>query len=291
MPLKRKIGKTRGANKATSRSSRAGLLFPVERVGRYLKQRKFAERIEADASVYLAAVLEYLSAKVLGLAGNATKDNHKKKIILLRHIQFAFTKDVELNRFYKFYFYNLCRFESKRIEFMDNLAKEKSDYIKRPISAFFYYQKDRRESLKREQPSLDSRQIVSKMSEEWNTMNDNQRIPFKKLADSDRARYKREKMKYNVESGKQLNVETHVFKNFNFEDEELKVENRYAFDSEGFHSKNNINQNDVLKIIKTETKENEALNREKFEENFLQMKRKPDKNLKTMKSLLSNITY
>ena len=90
-------GKTAGATKAVSRSSRAGLQFPVGRIARYLKQGKYAERVGAGAPVYLAAVLEYLAAEVLELAGNAAKDNKKTRIIP-RHIQLAVRNDEELNK-------------------------------------------------------------------------------------------------------------------------------------------------------------------------------------------------
>ena len=75
-----------GAKKAVSRSSKAGLQFPVGRVARYLKKGRYATRIGAGAPVYLAAVLEYLTAEVLELAGNAARDNKKNRIIP-RHIQ------------------------------------------------------------------------------------------------------------------------------------------------------------------------------------------------------------
>ena len=53
------------AKKATSRSSKAGLQFPVGRIARFLKAGKYAERVGAGAPVYLAAVLEYLAAEVI----------------------------------------------------------------------------------------------------------------------------------------------------------------------------------------------------------------------------------
>ena len=90
-------GKSGSTTKAVSRSSRAGLQFPVGRIARYLKQGKYSERVGAGAPVYLAAVLEYLAAEVLELAGNAAKDNKKTRIIP-RHIQLAVRNDEELNK-------------------------------------------------------------------------------------------------------------------------------------------------------------------------------------------------
>ena len=90
-----KGGKAKG--KSRTRSSRAGLQFPVGRVHRLLRSGNYAERVGAGAPVYLAAVLEYLAAEVLELAGNAARDN-KKTRITPRHLQLAVRNDEELNR-------------------------------------------------------------------------------------------------------------------------------------------------------------------------------------------------
>merc|ERR1712226_205167 len=84
-------------NKAKSRSSRAGLQFPVGRIHRLLRKGNYAERVGAVAPVYLAAVMEYLAAEVLELAGNAARDNKKTRIIP-RHLQLAIRNDEELNK-------------------------------------------------------------------------------------------------------------------------------------------------------------------------------------------------
>jgi histone H2A len=87
----------RGDKKSTSASSKAGLQFPVGRIGRYLRQGKYATRMGAGAPVYLAAILEYLCAEILELAGNAARDNKKTRIVP-RHITLAIRNDEELNK-------------------------------------------------------------------------------------------------------------------------------------------------------------------------------------------------
>ncbi|XP_076927086.1 histone H2A-like [Bidens hawaiensis] len=91
----RKAGGPR--KKAVTRSIKAGLQFPVGRIGRYLKNGRYAKRVGTGAPVYLAAVLEYLAAEVLELAGNAARDNKKTRIIP-RHVLLAIRNDDELGK-------------------------------------------------------------------------------------------------------------------------------------------------------------------------------------------------
>ncbi|CAL8091241.1 unnamed protein product [Calicophoron daubneyi] len=80
--------------KTETRSTRAGLQFPIGLVHGLLRRENYAG---ADVPVCLAAVLEYLPAEVPELAGNATCDN-KKTHIILRNLQLANRNDQVLNK-------------------------------------------------------------------------------------------------------------------------------------------------------------------------------------------------
>lgn len=54
-----------------SRSARAGVIFPVGRLMRYLKKGTFKYRISVGAPVYMAAVIEYLAGRTRARAARA----------------------------------------------------------------------------------------------------------------------------------------------------------------------------------------------------------------------------
>lgn len=87
--------KTTGTGKNVSRSEKAGLQFPVGRTARFIREGHYAHRTGVGASLYLAAVLEYLTAELLELAGNVAKDLNKLRIIP-RHLALAIRGDEEL---------------------------------------------------------------------------------------------------------------------------------------------------------------------------------------------------
>lgn len=96
-------GKAKGkatGSKQVSRSSKAGLSFPVGRIARLLKNGRYAERVGVGAPVYLAAVLEYLVAEILEVSCMVVKQNKKTRIIP-RYIFLGLKEDEEFNKLFQ----------------------------------------------------------------------------------------------------------------------------------------------------------------------------------------------
>lgn len=94
-PLKTVKHRTKKLSK--SKSKRAGLNFPVGRVNRMVREGRYAPRNAVNAGIYLCGVLEYLTAEILELAGNASKDM-KVKRVTPRHLTLAIEGDEELKK-------------------------------------------------------------------------------------------------------------------------------------------------------------------------------------------------
>ena len=73
----------------TSSGDRAGLIFPVGRIGSMLRKGGFSRRVGAGAQVYLAATLEYLTAELVELsakaAGKGKRVNPRAVTLAVRH--------------------------------------------------------------------------------------------------------------------------------------------------------------------------------------------------------------
>jgi len=80
-----------------SKTRRAGLVMSVSRVLGRLKAGRYSRRVGVTGGVYLAAVLEYLVAEVLELAGNCARFFRKKRVFP-RCIQLALLHDKELDQ-------------------------------------------------------------------------------------------------------------------------------------------------------------------------------------------------
>lgn len=92
---KSKSPKARKAKSTGSKKAGSASNFPVGRIGGLLRRGSFHKRIGAGAPVYMAAVLEYVTAELMELAANAAKEN-KKNRITPRTIQLAVANDAEL---------------------------------------------------------------------------------------------------------------------------------------------------------------------------------------------------
>merc|ERR1711907_38484 len=80
--------------KKGSTNKKAGLTFPVGRVGRMLRKGRFSKRVSAGAAVFLAATLEYLTAETLELASKTVAKGSKR--ITSRALTLAIRHDADL---------------------------------------------------------------------------------------------------------------------------------------------------------------------------------------------------
>lgn len=77
------------------KATRAGLQFQVARSESIIRTEQRSDRVSDSAPVYLTAVLEYLCAEFLELAGHTAKEMHRNTITT-RHLSLAILQDDEL---------------------------------------------------------------------------------------------------------------------------------------------------------------------------------------------------
>lgn len=90
--------KVQEKTKATKERKQAGLVFPVNRVKNNFRKRFPSTRHTYESAVFTAAVLEYMTAELLELAGNVSKEQHKRRTIKPRDIMIAARSDDEIDR-------------------------------------------------------------------------------------------------------------------------------------------------------------------------------------------------
>ena len=76
---------------------RAGINFPVNRIKTYMRKCGANKRLGSLSAVYLASVLEYLTAEIADMAGTVVLDEGKKTINQ-KHLFKAINGDLDLQK-------------------------------------------------------------------------------------------------------------------------------------------------------------------------------------------------
>ena len=99
-PSKKSAGKK--VAKAVAAKGKTGLIFPVGRIGTLLRKGRYSRRVSRSAAVYLAAVLEYLTAELLELSAKAVaQQKNKSSRLTPRAITLAVRHDDDLGNLLK----------------------------------------------------------------------------------------------------------------------------------------------------------------------------------------------
>ncbi|XP_053925380.1 histone H2A-beta, sperm [Cuculus canorus] len=124
----------------SSRSSRAGLLFPVSRVERHLRRGHFAKRFAANAPVYLAAVMQCVTHKLLDVAGEVAKKSNQRRISP-SHLKMAVQKSSALKKLLQDSMLRHCGravLQSERVAPLSRKKMSKKGKSSRPRAARAY---------------------------------------------------------------------------------------------------------------------------------------------------------
>lgn len=78
------------------KSFKAGLIFPVGRIARYLKEGQYSKKITDKCVIYFTAILEFIISQVINSSVKVTKKNNKR-VIKPKYIQIAISNDVDLS--------------------------------------------------------------------------------------------------------------------------------------------------------------------------------------------------
>ena len=155
-----------------------------------------------------------------------------------------------------------------------SFCKKDKHAPRRPISAFFFYNQERREKLKKEKPELDNKEIIKTMCAEWNALSDEKKKPYLIKANDDKKRYDAEKRAYDEKKkeyrdliyndvNNYLKCERRINKTIN--DKSTKIEQLFLVDNdwieewkeisfyeeikEQYNLKQNANEQDIKNLI------------------------------------------
>ena len=85
------IGRRPGQTSVQAQT-KAGLKFPVSRIGRMMRRDRLARTMGKNSMVVMTAALEYICSEILELAGSTAQEMKKKRIVP-RHIMLAIGGD------------------------------------------------------------------------------------------------------------------------------------------------------------------------------------------------------
>ena len=90
---------SKGKKAGATAQHKAGIVFPVSRFMRQMRQDRLSERIGKGAAICMAAVVEYLVSELLEISGNFAEEGGKKRINN-RHLLLAVRNDDELRKLF-----------------------------------------------------------------------------------------------------------------------------------------------------------------------------------------------
>ena len=88
-------------SKQVSANTKAGTIFPVGRCNTMIRRGRYADRVGKSAGAFMAAILEYITAEMLELAGNVCEERGRKTIAPV-HINLGVRHDEELAKLMSF---------------------------------------------------------------------------------------------------------------------------------------------------------------------------------------------
>jgi hypothetical protein len=139
----------------------------------------------------------------------------------------------------------------------------------RGISAFFFFQKERRDVLKQQSPDLDNKNLIMQMSQEWNTMQQHEKSKYNQLAEKDRLRYEAELKEYKKKQNQK--VESEEDSEEEDSDKEESEESKEKIVSKESNNAMDVNDNDLPSFLYFERSRRNDLENEYPDKNYYEL--------------------